>query len=87
VEVCAPIHDALLICAPFNRFDADIATTRAAMAEASRIVLDGFELRTDVSRVAWPNRYSDPRGKRMWETVTRLMDAAEREPRRAARLL
>jgi hypothetical protein len=85
VEVCAPVHDALLICAPFHRFEADIATTRAAMAEASRIVLDGFELRTgdedgDVCRVVWPNRYSDPRRKRMWETVNRLMDAASRQP-------
>jgi hypothetical protein len=87
VEVAAPIHDALLIVAPFHRFDEDIATTRAAMAEASRVVLDGFELRTDVGRVVWPNRYSDSRGKRMWETVTRLMAAAEREPVRATRLL
>jgi hypothetical protein len=87
VEVAAPIHDALLIVAPFHRFDEDIATTRAAMAAASRVVLDGFELRTDVSRVAWPNRYSDPRGRRMWEAVTRLTDAADREPVRATRLL
>jgi hypothetical protein len=87
IEVAAPIHDALLIVAPFHRFEADIAITRAAMAEASRIVLDGFELRTDVSRVTWPNRYCDPRGKRMWETVQRLMAVAEREPVRATRLL
>ena len=47
IEVCAPVHDALLICAPLDRLDADIAAMRAAMAEASRIVLGGFELRTD----------------------------------------
>src|SRR6516225_3318642 len=39
VEVCAPVHDAILMCAPFDRLDADIATARGAMAEASRIVL------------------------------------------------
>jgi hypothetical protein len=39
VEVCAPIHDAFLICAPFDRLEADIAAMRAAMAEASRVVL------------------------------------------------
>jgi DNA polymerase-1 len=87
VEVAAPVHDAVMICAPFHRFDADIATARAAMAEASRIVLDGFELRTEVSGVTWPHRYSDPRGTRMWNTVTRLMDSAERKPMRAMRLL
>ncbi len=37
VEVCAPVHDAVLICAPFDRLEADIATMRAAMAEASRL--------------------------------------------------
>ena len=47
VEVCAPVHDAVLICAPLERLEADIALTRAAMAEASRIVLGGFEIRTD----------------------------------------
>src|SRR5262249_47288069 len=43
IEVCAPVHDAVLICAPFDRLAADIDTMRSAMAEASRIVLDGFQ--------------------------------------------
>jgi DNA polymerase-1 len=34
IEVCAPIHDAVLICAPLDRLEADIAAMRAAMAEA-----------------------------------------------------
>jgi DNA polymerase family A len=79
VTICAPVHDALLICAPFARIHADIATTQAAMAEAARIVLDGFELRTDVNIVPWPRRYSDPRGRRMWETVTDIIAAADRK--------
>ncbi len=37
---------------------------RAVMAEASRVVLAGFELRTDAEIVRYPERYSDPRGKR-----------------------
>ena len=49
IEVCAPVHDAVLICAPLDRLEEDVAAMRAAMAEASRIVLDGFELGTDVS--------------------------------------
>jgi DNA polymerase I len=78
VEVCAPVHDALLICARFDRLDDAIITTRAAMAEASRIVLNGFELRTDFKVTPWPRRYMDPRGERMWETVNEIIDAAER---------
>ena len=73
IEVCAPIHDAVLICAPLNRLEDDIAAMRAAMAEASRFVLDGFELATDVKIVRWPERYSDPRGAEMWDRVCNLV--------------
>jgi len=94
VEVCATVHDALLVCAPLDRLDADIATTRAAMAEASRIVLDGFELRTDCPEfdkhgkrvpfpqiIRYPNRYTDKRGATMWTTVTRLLASPEMQRR------
>ena len=73
IEVCAPIHDAVPICAPLNRLEDDIAAMRAAMAEASRFVLDGFELATDVKIVRWPERYSDPRGAEMWDRVCNLV--------------
>ena len=73
IEVCAAIHDAVLICAPLNRLEDDIAAMRAAMAEASRFVLDGFELATDVKIVRWPERYSDPRGAEMWDRVCNLV--------------
>jgi hypothetical protein len=46
IEVCAPVHDAVLICAPLDRFDDDIAGMKTAMAEASKIVLAGFEAPT-----------------------------------------
>jgi DNA polymerase-1 len=73
IEVCAPVHDAFLICVPSDRLDATIAAMRAAMVEASRIVLSGFELGTDVSVTSWPNRYLDPRGTVMWERVAKLL--------------
>jgi hypothetical protein len=76
VEVCAPVHDAILICAPLDRLDADIATARVAMAEASRAVLSGFELATDVKIVRWPERYMDPRGAVMWHRVEQLLSNA-----------
>jgi DNA polymerase-1 len=79
VEVVAPVHDAVMICAPLDRLDADIATTRAAMAEASRAVLKGFELRSDVSITRWPDRYMDERGAVMWERVMRLLREIERQ--------
>jgi DNA polymerase I len=81
IEVCAPVHDAVLICAPLNRLDQDMAGMRAAMAEASRIVLGGFELRTDVNVIRYPDRYMDGRGQVMWERVMRLI--ADRQARAA----
>jgi DNA polymerase I len=81
IEVCAPVHDAVLICAPLDRLDDDIAGMRAAMAEASRIVLGGFELRTDVNVIRYPDRYTDPRGKVTWDRVMKLI--ADRRVRAA----
>jgi DNA polymerase I len=73
IEVVAPVHDALLIEAPVEDLDVVVEQTRACMARASRIVLDGFELRTDVDVVRYPDRYRDPRGAAMWELVTGLL--------------
>ena len=73
VEICAPVHDAVLICAPLDRLDDDVARMRAAMAEASRVVLDGFEIRTDVNIVRYPDRFMDARGAVMWERTLNLI--------------
>jgi DNA polymerase I len=73
IEVCAPVHDAVLICAPLVRLEDDIASMRAAMTEASKIILAGFELRTDATRVLYPDRYQDPRGTAMWNRVIELI--------------
>ena len=78
VSVCAPVHDALLIEAPTSELAAAVNVTRSAMAKASQLVLDGFELDTDVKRFAHPSRYEDERGARMWETVIRLARCQEK---------
>jgi len=73
IEVCAPVHDAVLICAPLERLDADVVRMQEAMFEASRIVLNGFELGTDAKIVRYPDRYMDERGSLMWDRVTKLI--------------
>jgi hypothetical protein len=72
-----PVHDALLGEAAVEGLEAAVAGVRAAMAEASRVVLDGFELRTDVKTVMYPDRYADPRGTRMWQLVTGLLSESD----------
>ncbi len=73
IEVCAPIHDAVLIAAPLYRLDEDVAAMREAMREASSVVLDGFELLSDVKTVCYPDRYEDGRGAGMWALVMGLI--------------
>jgi len=74
IRVCAPVHDALLIEAPLDELDEAIATTKSLMQEASRIVLDGFELGSDVKEVRYPERYMDKRGVVMWNKVMALIE-------------
>jgi DNA polymerase I len=77
IEVCAPVHDAVLIAAPSDQIEAADIAMQAAMREASRTVLSGFELDNEAKITRWPDRYMDPRGILMWEKVTRLVDSAE----------
>ena len=83
IKLLAPVHDAVLIEAPIERIEADVALMREIMRRASRIVLnataDGqHELRTDVEIVAYPQRYCDKRGAEIWNRVLALL-GAERE--------
>jgi hypothetical protein len=39
IEVCAPVHDAVLICAPLEQLDADIAAMQAARPKLRRLSL------------------------------------------------
>jgi len=73
ITVCAPVHDALLIEASLDDIDAVVAQTQATMQHASELVLPGFPLRTEAHIVRYPERYTDPRGVQMWETVQTIL--------------
>jgi DNA polymerase I len=78
IEVCAPVHDAFMICASLDRLDGNVAWMRDLMARAARAVTGGFEIRTDAEVVRWPDRFMDQRGAGMWDRVVALLPA-ERE--------
>jgi DNA polymerase I len=73
IAVCAPVHDALLIEAPLVQLDDVVATTRRLMAEAAAVVLDGFELRTEVCLVRYPDRFRDAKGDPMFTRVMAIL--------------
>jgi len=73
IQVCAPVHDAILIEAAVGDIEQAVRLTQAAMQAASDAVLNGFRLRTDAEIVRWPDRYSDARGQTMWGITTGLL--------------
>jgi hypothetical protein len=80
IQVDAPVHDAMLVEAPAAGIDEAVAATRAAMSEAARTVLAGFDIDTEAVVVAWPDRYVDPRGLVMWDRVSTLLDRQAEQP-------
>ena len=76
ISVLAPVHDALLVEGPEWEIDDVVAQTQAAMVQASSIVLDGFELRSNAEVVRWPDRYMDPSGREFWGRVMGLLPAS-----------
>jgi len=72
IAICAPVHDAILIESPVDEIHNAIRTTQEAMAEASRIILDGFELRSDAK--IFTERFADARGQVLWDTVSQLLE-------------
>jgi len=84
LTLIAPVHDAVLLEAPEDRIEHDVALMREIVRRASRVILDPtadgtFELRTDFKIIRYPDRFTDPRGTELWETVLKLL--AERRER------
>lgn len=77
ITVCAPIHDAFLIEVDIVDLESAVAEMREIMAEASRKVLKGFEIRTDVEIVRYADRYRDERGAQMWRIAIEQLEHIE----------
>ena len=74
VQVCAPVHDAILIEAADADIEAATESARRAMVEASEVVLGGFPIRVEVSHVVrYPDRLITKKGRPMWERVQRIL--------------
>jgi DNA polymerase-1 len=80
IKVVAPVHDAVLIEAPIDRIEADVALMQEIMRRASRVVLGNdthgnpIELRTDYKIVRYPDHYTDKRGDKIFAKVIGLLE-------------
>jgi hypothetical protein len=68
-----PAGQALLVEGPADDIETVVAETQRAMREASELCLPGFPFRTDAKVVWYPDRYMDPRGEKMWNTVMAIL--------------
>jgi hypothetical protein len=79
LRIIAPVHDALMAESPVNDIENTSKALDQVMRDASRIVLRGYELRTDKKIVLPGGHFSDKRGQAMWDTVSRLVAKFETE--------
>jgi hypothetical protein len=79
ITIVAPIHDAFLAEADADCAEEVSAALDQVMRDASRIVLRGYELRTDCQTIRTGEHYFDERGLAMWETATQLITKLEEQ--------
>jgi DNA polymerase I len=77
IKLLAPVHDAVLIEAPIDRVESEVAIMQGIMQRASRIVLGSAELRTDAKIIRYPDRYTDKRGIKIWTEVLEVLAQGE----------
>jgi DNA polymerase-1 len=76
LAIAAPVHDALLLLAPLEQLDADIAALQAIMEGAGAAVI-GVPVNTDTKIIRPPDHYMDKRGVDMWNKVMALLQTTE----------
>ena len=75
VEICVPVHDALLVSGPQEEEEAIIEVATSAMIDASADILDGFRLRVGVEqRVHHGEHYKDKRANGIWTDVWEVIN-------------
>jgi DNA polymerase I len=74
IHVCCPVHDAFLIMSPVEYLKKDAKDMRTFMDEASKIILNGFTLRTDQDLYCYPERFMDEDGFPFWQRIMRLLN-------------
>lgn len=77
IEVCAPVHDALLVEGADSAAEELAAAIVSVWRDASRVVLRGTvleELRSDATIVRAGCRYMDGRGAQTWKHIMGILD-------------
>jgi len=73
VEVCCPVHVAILGQAPIQYIEETAALAGEAMDSASAALLDGYVLRRDTEVFRYAGRFVDSDGQAMWDKVSPIL--------------
>ena len=77
IQLCAPVHDAILIEAPDEKIEAHARIAQDCMNRASEIVLFGFRVTGDVRVLRYPERFLDDDSQPFWDRVMELVAQAK----------
>jgi DNA polymerase I-like protein with 3'-5' exonuclease and polymerase domains len=84
IMICAVVHDALLIEAPADRIEEEVARATMCLERASGMFLHGLVLRVDTKIIHEGERFSDKRGTKIWSYVERTLRELPEEVRSVA---
>lgn len=73
LDVGAPVHDALLLCAPVSEIEDQTRKLEQVMARASMEILGGVALRSETSMTVFPDRYDPESGDELWESTLQAL--------------
>lgn len=79
IQLCAPIHDAVLIEATEDTIEEQARIAQKCMEEASQIVLGKFKLTSDVKIIRHPGRFLDESAEPFWNMVMAIYERVKAE--------
>jgi DNA polymerase-1 len=74
IQLCAPVHDAVLIEAAEETIEQQVAIAQECMEQASMIVLEDFKLSSDAKIIRFPGRFLDGDAEPFWNTVMAIYE-------------
>jgi DNA polymerase I len=79
IQLCAPVHDAVLIEATEETIDEQVRIAQECMEQASRIVLEDFSLSSDAKIIKHPGRFLEGDAEPFWNTVMSIYEQIKAE--------
>jgi hypothetical protein len=76
LTLCATAHDAIMIMAPVDSMDRDVALAREIMERVSLSFTRGLMVRTEVKTLMPGERYLEKRGRKMWDLIMGMLEAS-----------